>query len=84
MLKKEFRQQQKHYYHHDSQKLWPKTIIEDMEWFPFQGTMLYAANHINSPAENFRSLLKLFSMFKIRIQYDETIIKIYILQILLE
>ena len=44
-----------------------------MKWFPFQGIMFHAANNIECQAEHFRYLLKLFSMFKIRIIYDETI-----------
>ena len=35
--------------------------------------MLRASDKIKSPAEHLKSLLKLFSMFKIRIWYDERI-----------
>ena len=44
-----------------------------MKWFPFQGIMLHATDNIECPAEHLIYLLKLFSMFKIRIIYDDTI-----------
>ena len=45
-----------------------------MQWFPFQGIVLNAANNIKSPEEHFQSLLKVFTMFNIRIWYDESIV----------
>ena len=50
-----------------------------MQWFPFQDIMLYTADNIKSPAENLKSLVKSFSMFKIRISYDEIIVHKYVL-----
>ena len=44
-----------------------------MEFFPFQGIMLHTEYNIECPEDYFKSLLKSFSMFKIRIIYDETI-----------
>ena len=44
-----------------------------MKWFPFQIIMLHAANNINCPAKHLKTLLKLYSMFKIVIIYDEII-----------
>ena len=44
-----------------------------MQLFPIQSFMLYTADDINHPDDHFQSLLKVFSMFKIRIFYDETI-----------
>ena len=40
--------------------------------------MLHTKNHINSPSENFQSLLKVLPMFNIRLWYDETIAKEYV------
>ena len=45
-----------------------------MQWFPFQGVMVHTSNHINSMSENLQLLSKLFSIFKIRIWYYETIV----------
>ena len=44
-----------------------------MKWFPFQGIMLHATDNIECPSEHLKVLLKLFSIFKIKILYDETI-----------
>ena len=44
-----------------------------MKWFNFQGIMLYAADNVEFPVEHLKPLLKIFSMFKINIIYDETI-----------
>ena len=52
-------------------------IIEDKKWFHFQGIMLYAEDNIERPKYHFKLLLKVFSIFKIRIIYDETIDKEY-------
>ena len=52
-----------------------RNIFEDMQWFPLQGIMLHTENNINIPEQNLQSLLNLFSMFKFRIWYDETIVK---------
>ena len=57
------------------QALQPKSIIEDMQWFPFQGIMLHTENNINSPDDNLKSLLKVFSIFKLIIWYDKTIVQ---------
>ena len=37
--------------------------------------MFHTENNIETPAGNFQSLLKLFSIFKINIWYDETIVE---------
>ena len=42
----------------------------------FSGYYFCTSNRINSPANNFQSLLKVLSMFKISILYDDTIITI--------
>ena len=44
-----------------------------MECFPFQGIMLHTEYNIECPEDYFKSLLKSFSMFKIRIIYDDII-----------
>ena len=44
-----------------------------MIWFPFQSIMLHTSDYIKSPSDHLQSLLKLFSMFKIMIFYDEKI-----------
>ena len=42
---KEFRQRRKND-RHGSQEIWPKIIIEDMQWFPFQVIMLHTVDKI--------------------------------------
>ena len=54
-------------------KKFSKIIIEDMKWFSFRGIMLHSADNIECPEENLKFLLKLLSMFKIRIIYNKTI-----------
>ena len=44
-----------------------------MQWFPSQGIMFHAADNIKCLEDNFQSLLKLLSMFKINVWYDDTI-----------
>ena len=44
-----------------------------MKWFPFEGIILHTEDNIECPAEHLKQLLKVFSMFKIKIIYDETI-----------
>ena len=44
-----------------------------MKWFNFQGIMLYAADNVEFPVERLKPFLKIFSMFKINILYDEII-----------
>ena len=44
-----------------------------MYWFPFQSIMLYAADKIKCTEYHLQSFLKLFSMFKIMIFYDDTV-----------
>ena len=44
-----------------------------MKWFPFQGVIFYAEGNIECTLEHLKLLLKLFSMFKINIIFDETI-----------
>ena len=45
-----------------------------MQWFPFKVIMFHTSNHMNSPVEHLQSLLKLLSMLKIGILYDEAIV----------
>ena len=68
---------------HNIKYFLPTIIIEDMQWFLFQGIMLHAENNIKSPADHLKSLLKVLSMFKISIRYDESI-AIYFCQRMLE
>ena len=49
-----------------------------MKWFPFKSIMWYESDNIECPADNLNSLLKLFSMFNIKIIYDETINNKYV------
>ena len=51
--------------------------MEDVQWFPYRIIMLHTARRINSTAEHFQLLLKVFSMLKIRIWYDESIVQDY-------
>ena len=44
-----------------------------MKCFLFWFIMLHAEDNIEFPEDHLKLLLKLFSMFKIRIVYDETI-----------
>ena len=44
-----------------------------MKWFTFQFIILHAANNIECPEDYLKSLLKVFSMFNVRIIYYETI-----------
>ena len=43
-----------------------------MKWFPFQGIMLHVVDNIECPSENL-IFFKAFSIFNIRIIYDDTI-----------
>ena len=65
---------------HNSQEFCPKSIIEDMKWFPFQGSMLHAVDNMECPSDNLKSLLKVLPMFKINIIYDKTIDNEYVLE----
>ena len=58
----------------DSQRFLPKNILKDMKWFPFQGVMLHVAYNIECPVEHLNFLLKVFSIFKIRIYMMEKFI----------
>ena len=44
-----------------------------MKWFPSKVIMMHAADNIECPAEHLNFLLKVFSMNRIKIIYDETI-----------
>ena len=57
----------------NSIELWPKSIIEFMQWFHFKIIMLHISDKIKSPAEHLKLFLKLFLMSKIRIWYDGSI-----------
>ena len=56
---------------HDSCEFYPEIICKDVRWFCFQVIMLQTENNIKMPFDILQSLLKVFSMFKIRIWYDE-------------
>ena len=58
---------------HHSQEFCLKSINEDMQWFPFKGIMLLKENNINILDDNLQWFLKLFSMLKLRIWYNENI-----------
>ena len=73
MSKKKLLSKEIQIYLHDSQELLPKNIIEDMKWFLLRGIMLHAADNIECPEDHLKLLLKVFSMFKIMVIYDETI-----------
>ena len=36
-------------YRHNSKTYWPKNIIEDIQWFPFQGIMLHTVDNSKIP-----------------------------------
>ena len=44
-----------------------------MQWFPFQLIVFNTAGKFNHPEEHLQSLLKVFSVFDVRIFYYETI-----------
>ena len=48
--------------------------MEDTSWFTFQSIMLNIENHIKSPDDHLQALLKLFSMFKIKLYMVGTLI----------
>ena len=49
-----------------------------MNWFPVKGIIMNAEDNIECPADHLKSLLKLFSMFKIKIIYDKNIDNSYV------
>ena len=49
-----------------------------MKWFPFQGIMLHAADNNECPEEHLKFMLKVFSMFKIRVIYYENVHNKYV------
>ena len=49
-------------------------MMEDMQWFYLQSIMVHRGNNTNIPNEHLHYLLKVFSILKIRIWYDETIV----------
>ena len=54
-------------------ELCPNSIIEEIQWFSFQGIMLHKADNIKSSEEHLQLLLRIFSILRIRIWYDESI-----------
>ena len=44
-----------------------------MKQFPFRGIMLHAEDNIECTEEHLKSLLKVFSLFNIRIAYNQII-----------
>ena len=49
---------------------WPKWLLNEIEWFQFQGILEHAAFHENGDNILFHSLLKVFHMFLIRLWKD--------------
>ena len=55
----------------DNHKHWPASIKETTKWFPFLDIMDHTANKIQDDKGLISSLLKMFSMFKIRLSYGD-------------
>ena len=49
-------------------------MIGDTQYFPFKGIMLHTENHIIRLVDHLHSLLKLLSVFKIRLLYVDAIV----------
>ena len=45
---------------------WPKKIMESLNWLPFLDIMQFTADSIKNDKILFPSLLKMFTMFKIK------------------
>ena len=46
---------------------WPKSIKSTLQWFPFHEIMEYTGNYMQDDTHLTSSLLKMFSMFEIRL-----------------
>ena len=55
----------------DNHKHWQASIKSTIQWFPFHSIMEHAANIIQDDTHIISSLLKMFSMFKIRLSYGD-------------
>ena len=55
---------------HDSDLYWPTTIKDTIQWFPFLIIMEHTANILNPDKGLIPSLLKVFSMFELRLFDD--------------
>ena len=54
---------------HDSNLYWPASIKYTIQWFHFHAIMEHTANTLNPKKGIIPSLLKLFSMFELRLNY---------------
>ena len=55
---------------HDSQSYRPTSIIEEIQWFPFLTIMEHTADNIENYITLLPLLLKLFTIFNMRMWYD--------------
>ena len=49
-----------------------KIMLQLPNWFPFQGIIFHTADKFKPQPDHLQSLLKIFSMFKIKICWDDT------------
>ena len=50
---------------------WPASIKSTLQWFPFHAIMEYTGNIMQDDTHLMSSLLKMFSMFEIRLSYGD-------------
>ena len=55
---------------HDSQSYRPTSIIEEIQWFPFLTIMEHTTDNIENYITLLPLLLKLFTIFNMRMWYD--------------
>ena len=55
--------------HIDSDDYWPTSIEETIQWFPFLTIMEHTENIMETNNGLISSLLKVFAMFKLRLNY---------------
>ena len=55
----------------DDHKHWPASIKSTFQWFPFHAIMEYTGNIMHDDTHLISSLLKMFSMFEIRLSYED-------------
>ena len=55
----------------DSNNYWPKSKQETIQWFPFLTIMEYTTNIMKTNNGLISSLLKVFSMFELSLNYKE-------------
>ena len=58
-------------YRNDKTECWPTSINEGLNWLPFFDIMEFTADRINNYKILLRSLLNMFSRFKIRCWYNQ-------------